>query len=126
MKMFYWLYCLKDEVNKQLKQHSLPFSELTDRFVYHGALIDDVRVADVLLAFATVSVELGREEEYVDLCGLLAHLLPVPSDSELVRRLPKVSANTVFEDTLRIARAARVERGFPPQNAAHYRAMLRE
>ena len=125
--MFSWLYYLKDEVNKRgvvPPRPSITFHELTERYVFHGAVVDDVELGDVLVLFAIGATVLKKEPLFVELCDLLVSLLPLPHDSELVRHLVCVDERSVVAHTVRAARAARIERGLTPLTAAHYKALV--
>lgn len=123
-KMFYWLYCLKDEINKELRISSISFEDLTERCVYHGAVVDDVRIGDMLVIFAISANILEKHSLFIDMCELVADLLPLPSDSELVVHLRRIRSAFLVADTVKAARAARIERGLQPLTTGHYKSLV--
>lgn len=127
---FRWLWFLKDEVNKTLHRPSVPLKDITQRFVLHGGLVDEVALGDVLVLMALEATHLKRETVFVHFCGALDVLLPLAPDSQLrlalrafvdgagtLRSIPALPTSMV-----RVARAARVERGLPSLTLAHYRS----
>lgn len=126
--MFYWLYCLKDEVNKNadLRTRSISFEDLMQRCVFHGAVVDDVLVADTLVVFAVTAKDLGLSPRFVHMCALLSELLPLPQDSQLREHLARIREPFLVADTIKAARAARIERGLPCMTPQHYKTLLVE
>jgi hypothetical protein len=122
--MLFWLYCLKDEINKSLRKTSISYDELMNRCIFHGAVVDDVMIADTLVIFAISALDLRRVAEFLELCTLLTELLPVPHDAELKRYLPKVSETFLVSETVKVARACRVERGLQPLATTHYQSLI--
>lgn len=126
---FRWLYLLKDEVNKSLQRRSVPLEDVVERHVFHGGVVDDVALGDVLVLMALNAVRLHREEIFVRFCHALATLLPLPDDSQFAQVLSGISqtrARNVVPSAVRAARAARVERGLPAKPLAHYEAIVAE
>jgi hypothetical protein len=119
--LFKWLYHLKDEVNKTLRRPSLTLDEVTERYAFHGGAVDDVALGDALVFVAMGARETQRDDLFVECCHTLAHVLPLPDDSQLRRALAD-ARKPVVPCAVRAARAARVERGLRVLPQAHYRA----
>lgn len=119
---FRWLWYLKDEVNKTLGRTSVPLSNVTEKHVFHGGIVDDVALGDTLVLVALDTHTLHRDDLFLELCTLLVRLLPLPKDSEMLRHLAHVK-RPIVPSALRVARGARVERGLKPLVLAHYKAM---
>jgi hypothetical protein len=120
--MFYWLYCLKDEINKELRTTSITFQDLTDRFIYNLGVVDDVKIGDMLVLFAISAHVLEKQSCFVEMCALLADIIPLPPDSELVSHLKHIRKVFLVSDTVKAAQAARIERGLKPLTAEHYKS----
>lgn len=119
---FRWLWYLKDEVNKLTGHPSLPYAELVDRHVLHGAHLDEVVVADTLVLVALSARKLERDDLFVTFCHTLARLLPVPLDAAL-RQYLTATERPVVNAALRCARHVRIQNGRPPLVMAHYRTV---
>lgn len=117
---FRWLWHLKDEVNQTLRVRSVALDEITERYVLHGGVVDDVIVGDLLVLVALAARKMQRDDLFVEFCASLAVLLPLPEDSELRRHLERDMRRPVVPAAVRAARAARVERGLRPLVAQHY------
>lgn len=123
--MLFWLWCLKDEVNRELRRPSIRYDDLTQRFIFHGGgVIDDVTLGDSLVIFAISATASNSNALFVELCSILANLLPLPDDSELRQHLQRIRASSVVAGAVRAARAARIERGFPELSRNHYVSMI--
>ena len=124
-----WLHAYKRDVGRRQKHSvSLSFDDLTRRLAFTGGVVDDVAAADCLVLFALAAEELddGRAK-FVALCTALAEVLPSAGDSELRAHLCRVRPETIVLDSVRAARAARIERGLPvPQSSQHYRNVYGE
>lgn len=127
-EMFYWLYCLKDKINKDRKPSipSIPFGELTTKYQYHGGLVDDIALGDTLMIFALGALACEKQAIFVDMCHVLSRLLPLPDDSELCMHLKRIRPSSIPIGVLKCARAARIERGFPTFDMAHYKELIDE
>ena len=121
--LFEWLYWLKHEVNK--RRSAVTYAELTDRYLLHGAVPDEVAIGDMLVLLALAAAPLRTEDTFVAFCRALATLLPLPADSQMREHL-EVVARPVVPAAMRVARAARVERGHPPLSKAHYESLVAE
>lgn len=119
---FRWLWYLKDEVNQTLRKPSLSLADLTERYVLHGGLVDEVAVADVLVLVALEAHELDRDDLCIELFHALAELLPLPIDSQFRASLAS-SSRPVVAASVRAAKAARIERGLHAFSVAHYRSV---
>ena len=119
---FRWLWYLKDEVNATLRRPSITLEDLTERYLLHGAIVDDVALGDTLVLLALSAHELQRDDVFVDLCQTLAVLLPLPHDSCLRKALAAITERPVVPAAVRAAKAARIERGLRPLTLSHYRA----
>ena len=122
--MVRWLWHCKDAVNKSLHQPSAPFTVVTDRLEFHGGVVDDVRVGDVLVFFAMSAKENRKNSAFIELCRAIATLLPGPEDSELRRTLRAVR-EPIVTSAVFAAQAARIERGYPRMTLKHYQRMSR-
>jgi hypothetical protein len=122
-KLFEWLWFMKRQVNNlpTLRQHSISLAELKERHLFHGGALDDVRFGDALVLYAMDAESREEHDTFVSFCSALAVLLPLPEDSELCRHLKKVRRTAMVGDTVRAARAARVEHGLPELSLRHYR-----
>ena len=83
-EMFMWLYFLKDRVNRTLsppQQSLLSLDELTERYVLHGGVVDDVALGDTLVLFAIGARKRNTDELFISMCQTLHHILPIPDDS---------------------------------------------
>ena len=125
-EVFRWIWLLKDEVNKSLGQPSISFEDLTERFRFHGGVVDEVLLGDTLVLFAVSCLQLQWDAEFMQLCGLLAALLPLPCDSQLKAALECIRQKPIVPAAVRAAKAARTERGLPVLNQAHYLQMAAE
>jgi len=123
--LFKWLYHIKDEVNKTLHRPSLALQEVTDRYVFHHGAVDDVALGDALVLMALGARETQRDDLFVECCHTLAHVLPLPDDSQLRRALAD-TRKPIVPHAVRVAHAARVERGIGVLTQAHYRAFRSE
>ena len=119
---FRWLWYLKDEVNLQLGRKSIRFDELVGRYVLHGGIVDDVVLGDTLVLLAISARASERDDLFIALCETLSTLLPLPADSEFLRHARCVQ-RPVVQAAVRVARAARIERGLKPLVLAHYMAV---
>ena len=121
---FRWMWYLKDEVNKTLQGYSLslPLASLTERYTLFGNMIDEVKVADVLVLVAISLHERKLDDVYVCFCHTLAILLPVPKDSELLHHLT-IAKPSIVAHASRASKAARIERGLPV-HAFHFRTTV--
>ena len=120
---FEWLYYLKDEVNRSLKHPSIRKADFELRFRMHAGALDDVALGDALVYFAMDARERNADDLYMHMCHTLALLLPLPTDSLLLRELSKMDRHVVA-NTIRGARAARVERGLQELTHAHYKDIV--
>lgn len=123
--VFRWLHSLKREIARVERTTSLTLDEVTRRWMFTGAYVDDVAVADCLVLFAIAAEDLdGGRDQFCEMCGLLAELLPGPDDSQLRRHLSRIRREAIVIDTTCAARAARIERGLCPRSStAHYRGV---
>lgn len=132
-EMFRWLWFLKDEVNETVRREasrapprggvqSVPLARVRERYALHGGLVDDVLLGDTLVLVAIEAHREKRDELFLQLCALLARLLPLPKDSELRCHLENTTRGPIVNAALRAARGARVERGLPQLTLAHYKA----
>ena len=133
-EMLYWLYCLKDEVNRSMRQPSISYRELLQRFAFHGGVVvDEVRLGDTLVVFAMAADRSATRDtaraRFAELCRLLGELLPVPDDSELRLSLLRIGRGRRSighgDATIAAATSARIERGFPTLGRAHYTSFLK-
>lgn len=124
--MFRWLYHLKNAVYKTTRRISyVTLDDVTERHCFHGGIVDDVALGDVLVLMAITAEKLSREAMFIELCKHMFRLLPLPNDSELVKRLKTIKKPIVVH-TVRAARAARVERGLSKLSEKHYRTVADE
>lgn len=121
-EVFHWLYKLKDEVNKQTKMGSIPFKEFQDRYRLHGGRMDDVLVGDTLILMAIHAEDTGEGELFVEFCAVLAELLPLPEDSELVTTMKRVR-RPVVTHAYRMCKNTRIEHGIAYPTLIHIRDM---
>jgi len=119
--MFRWLWYLKDEVNRNLGRTSIPLAHVVDRYVLHGGIIDDVALGDTLVLLSLSARSYNRDDVFIAFCNSLHILLPLPHDSEFIRHIVNVQ-RPIVTTTVRVACAARVERGIKPLVLAHYKA----
>ena len=140
---FRWLYYLKDEVNRSiamgmLDRARLPseqirvieryltsrlspsFLDITERYVLHGGVVDEVALGDVLVLMALTARQLKLDDVFVATCRSLATLLPLPHDSQFRQALARLEG-PVVTSAVDAARRARVERGLRTMTLAHYR-----
>lgn len=121
--MFKWLYHFKNEVIKLNRQRPyVSLDDITERFCFHGGIVDDVALGDVLVLMAITAEKLSRDTIFIEFCKHLFVLLPLPADSELLKRL-QVMKKPIVCHTVRAARAARVERGLSKLSEKHYRTV---
>lgn len=118
---FRWLWYLKDEVNRTLGRRSVSLDDVTERHVFHGGIVDEVALGDALVLVALEARALDNDALFLELCASLARMLPLPCDSQMRAALAAVQ-RPVVPSALRVAKAARVERGLPELSLAHYRA----
>lgn len=116
----YWLFCMKDEVNKLLNVPSIKHEQLLMRLDFHGPVVDEAEFCDVVCVMAIKAEARGRSEEFVEFCHAMAEMLPFPSDSQTRALLAAVQPRTAITGAVRAAQAARVERGFPKKTRAQY------
>ena len=117
-----WCWSLKHKVNQITKHPSIPLSELVDRYVLHGAHIDEVELADVLMLFAISSRKLNRDDVFISFCRRLSLVLPIQATSSLRRTLAVVD-RPIVNAAHRCARNTRIQHGLRPLVIAHYRAV---
>lgn len=122
-ELFFWLWAFKDEVNKTLGKTSITFDELTERYVYSGAVIDEVLLADMLIVLAFEAEESCNTAKFSELCVCLSKILPLPSDSEFLKILQTIDCQNVTIWAVRAARSARIERGYPVLQLSHYKTL---
>lgn len=102
-EMLYWLYLLRDEVNKSVfrSQHastivpstlSPTYKDVSDRFLLRGNIVDEICVGDTLVLLAIAAKELKEENTFIDLCILLQDLLPLPKQSAQLQALRAMNA----------------------------------
>lgn len=118
-EMFKWLWHLKDQVNKSLKQRSMSMDDVRQKFDFHGPVIDEVLLADSLVLMSMASHQAGKEGIFYELCDDLKVLLPLPHDSEFKRFLEQQGSQYKM---FRASRAARVERGLNLLPLKHYQS----
>jgi len=97
-------------------------SELVDRYVLHGAHVDEVELADVLMLIAISARHTDVDDVFIRFCHRLALVLPLQSDSAL-RRTLEVVGRPIVNAAHRCARNARLQHGLRPLVIAHYRAV---
>ena len=117
-----WCWYLKHEVNGVTGHSSIPLAEVVDRYVLHGANVDEVALADVLVLVAFTARSLNRDDLYISMCGNLSELLGLAEDSALRQNLA-VTQRPVINAALRCARQTRLQHGRPTFVLAHYRAV---
>lgn len=125
-RMIRWLYQLKTLVNQNLRRPSIPFDDLVERFTFSENAVNDVCLADALVLFAYTARTLALESVFVEMSACVSKLIPLPTDSELVRHLARVREVDVVVDAWRAARATRIERGYRPLSIEHYRSFVDE
>lgn len=147
--LFRWAWLVKNEVNASLGlPSSVSHDQLVARWNLHGAVVDEVVVADALVLFAIDANERRKdvgdgtvEGAFFEACRLLGTLLPLPSDSQFrdallllhppsssrsssssSPRSPRRAAppSSLVVAAARVARAARTERGAPVLPVSHY------
>lgn len=124
-RAFRWLWNLKNEVNVAAHVRSIGMDDLAQRYLFHGPIVDDVLLGDSLVFVAMGAHESGRDDFFVEFCGILGSLLPLPEDSELLMAL-RTMKRPVVAGAVRAAKAARIERGLPEFNHSHYKCMSEE
>lgn len=123
-ELFEWLYWLKHEVNK--RRSSITLAELTERHLLYGGAPDEVAIGDMLVLLAIAAAgPLAAEDTFIALCRALAALLPLPADSQMREHLDVVG-RPIVPAAVRVAQAARVERGHPRLPRAHYESLVSE
>ena len=147
---FRWLWHLKDRVNyishavsissyvyrgrPGPRTHTSPrhpmtisLDDLTLRYAFHGAVVDEVLLGDLLVIVVLEARGLERDAVFMEFCNSLVALLPLPEDSHLLRAL-RVCAERrpIVRNALLAARAARIERGLRVYGLAHYRSFYGE
>lgn len=122
---FRWLYLMKDQVNRIVRQPSIRFEELVGRCRLHGGEMDDVQAADTLVLLAIDATERGEEDAFASFCKTISRLSPLPHDSSLAISLATVTSRCIVAQSVRAAKAARVERGLPEQTRKHYEAIAK-
>jgi hypothetical protein len=120
--MFEWIHELKCRVNATTKAKSITLAELHERFRFQDGVVDETQMCNTLVMCAIASEQLGRQAEFVELCGLLSKLLPLPRDTAVLEDLTKVNEKSIVAGTVRCARASSIERGNDPLSIKHYRA----
>lgn len=121
-RAFRWVWVLKDEVNRSLRVPSITIDDLTQRFILHGPIVDDVALGDTLVLFAIDANLNGNDATFAEFANALATLLPLPSDSQILRVLCEPNeGRSILAWSLRAAKAARIERGLPMRPLSHYR-----
>ena len=126
-RAFRWLWHLKDQVNQTLGTRSISMDDLTQRFLLHGPVVDDVVLGDTLVLIALDAHERKLDDHFVEFCTILGTLLPLPSDSELLRALQaKVFRRPILPSSVRAAKGARIERGLVPHELKHYKYISEE
>lgn len=116
---FRWIWTCKALVNKSLGQSTTSLNTITERFMFHGAVVDDILLGDSLVLFALTAKRLMMEEEFLQMCEHLSVLLPLPHDSELIIMLAQASF-PIVPFAVKAAKAARIERGSRPLSLKHY------
>lgn len=121
-EMLYWLYLLRDEVNKSVFRSqnasavvpntlSPTFKDVSDRFLLKGNVVDAICVGDTLVLLAIAAKELKEENTFIDLCVLLQDLLPLPKQSAQLQALRAIEASknttAVVAYAYRVCRATR-------------------
>lgn len=124
--IFRYLWHLKDEVNRSMGCKSIKIDDLTERFTFHGANVDDISIGDTMTTFAISANELKEEDAFVNMCKILSEILPLPTDSELRRGLSDMQIESILALSLRTARSVRIERGFPTHSIAHYKTFAED
>lgn len=122
---FKWCWEMKHQVNRTITppRKSLPFNELNQRYVLHGAELNEVETADVLMLVALTARTLDLDVEFCELCHILARLLPVPTNAAL-RVFLEAIQRPVINSAHRVARQTRIQHGRPVYSIAHYRNFL--
>ena len=103
---------------------SISFAELTERHVFHGPVVDEVRIADVLVIFSTSAHILQKHSVYMTMCEMLTELLPLASDSELLLHLSRIRPSFIVSDTIKAAQASSIEKGLSPLSVKHYKTLI--
>lgn len=122
-EVFRWLYYLKHEVNKTKRQKSISLDDFTLRYALHGPVVDDVLLGDALVLVAIDAHTRRLDDKFLELCAVLATLLPIAHDAEL-RRALLVSRRPIRAAAVHAAQAARVERGLPTLTENHYATIV--
>tara|TARA_B100001540_G_scaffold82220_1_gene73815 strand:+ start:630 stop:1211 length:582 start_codon:yes stop_codon:yes gene_type:complete len=118
-----YVHTIKDGVNRDLSQRSIPVCDLVMRLTLSKNRCDDVAVVDMLLYFAYGIQEEGEavHEQFVDLCHALASTLPLPADSALRELLPQAS-RPIIRYALDLNRHTREEHGLRGVSGAQVRS----
>lgn len=119
-----WLYYLKDAVNRVTTPPtpSITFNELQARFALgDGCPLNDVEVADLLVLVAIEAKALKREDDYATMCQILADLLPVTAESELLTCLTHTPSTSITTHAVQTAQTVRKSRGLPMRPLKHYK-----
>ncbi len=120
-----WLWLLKGEVNRTERKPNMPLVDVETLLLLSQGRVDDVRFADSLVLVAVGARKNNLEDVFLEFCGHLSSLLPLPHDSSLRLHLATLRS-PILTTTVSAASATRIEHGLAPLSLKHYNTIADE